>query len=159
MEAPKPLSPIENDDINFLDFSLVFNDTSLKCSFYEIDNDSIKINVLSKENKYETKLSFLDFKKLNRYFKMSDTIKELENDLIGLHKSNKIEIKEIFEKELNLCINVLTLDNNKVIISLKKVDLNDKDKINLLIKENEEIKRDLKIKDSKINELVMKSKS
>ncbi len=155
MEAPKPITPIEfeNNENNFLNFNLIFNNNTFQCLFYDINNENIKINIISENNKYEIKLSFIEFKNINKYFKMFDTIKELENDLIGLSNSKKIEISNIHNKELDLCINVLTLDNNKVILHLKNVELNDKEKANLILEKFEEIKKDLKIKDSKINKL------
>ena len=104
--------------------------------------------ILNMKMNYE--LNFIKFKELNKYFKMFDSLKELEDDLTGLNKSGKIEILNVSEKKIDICINVLTLDNNKFIIELYKVELNDKDKINKLIKENEEIKKELKLKDTKI---------
>ena len=140
---------------NFLDCNLSFNSKNFKCGFSDINNEKIKINIISNDNaeKFEIILCFDDFKKLNRYFKMFDTLKELENDLIRLNNSNKIEIANISEKNLKICINALTLDNNKVIIELNKIELNDKDKINKLLKENEDIKKELKNKDIKISNL------
>ena len=111
-----------------------FNKYNFKCSFCDINNENIKIIFLSDKNKFETELSFTEFKLLNRYFKMSETIKELENDLIELNRANKFEISELSENKLNFCIYVLTLNNNKVIIPLKKVELDDKEKISLIIK-------------------------
>ena len=90
---------------------------------------------------------------LNKYFKMFDTLKELENDLIGLNNSKKIEISNVTETNFNLCINVLTLDNNKATISLNKCELSDKDKIHKILQENEEIKKELSLKTSQINSL------
>ena len=156
MEAPKPITSLgnnENNENNFLNFNLIFNNNTFQCLFYDINNENIKINIISENNKYEIKLSFIEFKNINKYFKMFDTIKELENDLIGLSNSKKIEISNIHNKELDLCINVLTLDNNKVILHLKNVELNDKEKAKLILEKFEEIKKDLKIKDSKINKL------
>ena len=49
---------------------------------------------------------------------MFDSLKELEDDLIELNKSGKIEILNVSEKKIDICINVLTLDNNTVYIGL-----------------------------------------
>ena len=87
---------------------------------------------------------------------MFDTLKELEDDLIRLKNSNRFEILSINEFILNLCINVSTLDDNKVSIRLNKKELSDKEKLNILIKENEEIRKELNLKDKKINELEKK---
>ena len=144
MEAPIPITSFENIEKIFLSFNLVFNNIIYQCSFCEINNENFRINVISGKDKYETELSFIEFKNLNKYFKMFDTIKGLENDLKGLSDSKKIDISNIFENRLDLCINVLTLEDNKVIIQLNKAELDDKEKINLILKENEEIKKDLK---------------
>ena len=134
---------IGNQDRNFLECNLSYKSIIYKCIFYEINNEKIKIYIISNDgiDKFEIIFNFEDFKKLNKYFKMFDSLKEFENDLIGLNNSNKIEIINISEKTLQLCITVLTLDNNQVIIELNKIELNDKEKINMLIRENEEIKK------------------
>lgn len=159
MEAPRPvmLNEVKNEK-NFLNINLSYNLQNYKCNFLDIDNVAIKINIISPDNKesYETELNFNDFKLLNKYFKMFDTLKELEDDLLRLNNSNRFKILNINEFNLSLCINVLTLDDNKAIIRLNKRELNDKEKINRLIKENEEIKKELNLKDLKINELEKK---
>jgi hypothetical protein len=164
MEAPKPIMITSRDNIenNFLNFNLFFNSTEYECSFFDINNEKIKITIKlnNNHNKFEAILNFNDFKELNKYFKMFDTLKELENDLIGLYNSKKIEISNVSENNLNLCITVLTLDNNKVIITLNKYELSDNEKINIILKENkeiknenQEIKKELKIKEAQINSL------
>ena len=150
MELAKPIITQGSSERNFLSFNLSYNTISYNFSFYDINNEKIRINTISNDSKYENELNFIKFKELNKYFKMFDSLKELEDDLIGLNKSGKIEILNVSEKKIDICINVLKLDNNKFIIELYKVELNDKDKINKLIKENEEIKKELKLKDTKI---------
>ena len=39
---------------------------------------------------------------------------------------------------------MLTLENNKVIITLRKAEISDKEKINRILKENEEMKKEIK---------------
>ena len=159
MDAPRPvmLNEVKNETI-LLNFSLAFNLKNYKCEFLDIDKEAIKINIISPDNKekYENQLNFNDFKLLNKYFKMFDTLKELEDDLLRLKNSNRFEILNINEFNLNLCINVLTLDDNKVIIRLNKRELSDKEKLNKLLKENEEIRKELNMKDIRINELEKK---
>ena len=167
MEAAEPImTPSKIIEIKFLELNLIFNNINYECCFYELD-EKIKINIIVDKVKYENIILLNEFKNLNKYFKMFDNLKELKKDLIGLSNSKKIEIINISENEILLCINVLTLDNNKVIIELKKAELKDKELMNLLFKEiediknenkeikkeNEEIKNDLKKKDSKINKL------
>jgi len=155
MESSKPIITPEKIEHNFLNFNLTFNAINYNCNFVDINTEKIKITINSSDdfNKYEKIISFKDFRNLNKYFKMFDTLKELENDLEGLNNSQKIQISNVLDSNLNLCINVLTLDNNKVIISLNKCELSEKDKINKILKENEEIKKELSIKSAKIDSL------
>ena len=155
MESSKPIITPEKIEHNFLNFNLFFNAINYNCNFIDINTEKIKITISSSDdfNKYEKILSFKDFRNLNKYFKMFDTLKELENDLEGLNNSQKIQISNVLDSNLNLCINVLTLDNNKVIINLNKCELSEKDKINKILKENEEIKKELSIKSAKIDSL------
>ena len=150
-----PQTLTNTQEKNFLDFELSYNSKINKGILSDINNKKIKLNILSFDNftKYESLLSLEDFKGLNKYFKMFDTLEELEKDLVGLYNSNKIQIESISENNLKLCFNVLTLENNRAIIALDKAELSDKDKINKLFKENEEIKNELRIKDNIINQL------
>ena len=150
-----PQTLTNTQEKNFLDFELSYNSKIYKGILSDVNNTKIKINILSFDNfaKYESLLSLEDFKGLNKYFKMFDTLEELEKDLVGLYNSNKIQIDSLSENNLKICFNVLTLENNRVIIVLDKAELSDKDKINKLLKENEEIKSKLRMKDSKINQL------
>ena len=167
MEAAQPImTPSKSIETKFLNLNLVFNNINYECCFYEVD-EKIKINIIVDKAKYENIINFNEFKILNKYFRMFDTLKELEKDLIGLSNSKKIEIINISKDEILLCIYVLTLDNNKTIIQLKKGELKDIELMNLLFKEieniktenkeikkeYEEIKNDLKKKDLKINKL------
>ena len=137
MEAPNPISKKINETI-FLNISLIFNSNSYNIDFYDINNEIIEIIAFPNDfNKFIFTSNFKDFKQLNKYFKMFDTLKELEDDLIGLHKSRKIEIIKVTESAINICINVLTLENNKVIITLRKAEISDKEIMNKILKENE----------------------
>ena len=156
MDDNKPIS-LDKKEINFLKMNSIFNSKNYNIDFYDINSEKIKINVMSNDfGKFTYTSNFKDFKQLNKYFKMFDTLKELEDGLIGLNQSKRIEIVNATESTINICINVLTLDNNKVIITLNKVEISDKEKINKILKENEEIKKELKElkeKNSKINNL------
>ena len=77
MEAPKPIMTPENSENNFMNFNLTFNKNDYECIFYDINNEKIKIIIKSENNKYQNILSFNDFKNLNKYFRMFDSIKEL----------------------------------------------------------------------------------
>lgn len=153
MEAPRPM-PTKNYLENiFLDFNLIYNNVNYKCTFYNINNEKIRINITSNNNKYNIELNLSELKKLNKYFKMFDSLKELEDNLIVLKNNQKIAISKIDKEYLYITINVPTLENNIVVFQLSRTELTDKEKISLILKENEEIKKELKLKDYKINEL------
>ena len=164
MEAAEPImTPSKIIETKFLNLNLIFNNINYECCFYEL-NEKIKIDIMVDKVKYENIINFNEFKNLNKYFRMFDNLKELEQDLIGLSNSKKIEIINVSENEILLCINVLTLDNNKTIIQLKKTELKDKELINLLFKEienikneNKEIKKENEEIKRKLNELNIKS--
>ena len=172
MEMKTP--EMTSSETKIMESTLSYNSNKYTCSFYNINEEKIKIVLISKDYllKYQNEYNFTDFRKINKYFKMFDNIKELEADLIGLNNLQKIEISNISETIISLCINVLTIDNNKVIFQLNKIELSEKEKIDKKIKENEEIKKeneemkkqfeeikqkfveikkDLKLKESKIN--------
>jgi hypothetical protein len=123
MDDNKPIS-LDKKEINFLKMNSIFNSKNYNIDFYDINSEKIKINVMSNDfGKFTYTSNFKDFKQLNKYFKMFDTLKELEDGLIGLNQSKRIEIVNATESTINICINVLTLDNNKVIITLNKVEI------------------------------------
>lgn len=86
-----PALTLETQEKIFIEFNLFYNTISYKCSFYDINNKKIKMNIISNDNvdKFEKILDFDDFKKLNKYFKMFDSLNELEKDLLGLINSKK----------------------------------------------------------------------
>ena len=140
---------------DFLDINLTFGSKNYKCYFTSVsgfNEEKIKIRIFSVDfqNKYETELSFLDFKGLNKYFTLFESLKELQDNLIELNNSNNIKIKKISKTTLDLCITVLTLNDNKVIISLNKTKIK---MIEKLVRENAKMKKDLKIRDLKIIQL------
>ena len=60
---------------------------------------------------------------MNKYFKMFDNCEEIGKDFIELSKQNKISIQNIDNSKgiLSLCIHVLTLNDNEVILNIKKM--------------------------------------
>ena len=133
-----------SSETKIMESALSYNSNNYTCSFYNINEEKIKIVVITKDYllKYQNEYNFTDLRKINKYFKMFDNIKELEADLIGLNNLQKIEISNVSETMISLCINVLTIDNNKIIFQLSKIELNEKEKIDKKIKENEEIKKE-----------------
>ncbi len=150
MEAPKP-SNIED----FLNkFDLKYQDENINCMIFLVNKEYLKIRCQSNRNEnfeiFENSFNLSDFKNVNKYFKMFDNCEEMGKDLIALSKENKISIKKIDDSKgiLLLCINALTLNDNEVILNIKKNEMNDKEKINFLISSFKEIKKELNEKDN-----------
>lgn len=159
MEAPLPIKLEKPKEKIISSFDLEFNNINFKGMVVESEEEKFKFivrNINNKENSYEKKLSLLDLKKINKYFKMFDNSKELENDLVDICKNKNIQIIKKEEESLTLCIDVQTVQNNKVIITLNKIELNDQEKIKVLTFEINEIKKELKNKDNKISILEKK---
>ena len=119
--------------------------------------NKLKFILLNKKTK-DTKKYFSiytlnDFKKLNKYFKMFDDLNELENDLINTIKENKIDIIKATENEISFNLKVLSRNDNNVIFKLKKAEIDEKDKINILSEKIEELEKNNEIKDKKLIEL------
>jgi hypothetical protein len=173
-EAPTP-DPIYEKETLLLNTNLEFNNFIYNFSIIDINNHNIKLLIKELENdnenkillitkKYETKLIFEDLKSTYKYFKMFDNYEETKNDFVELIKRNGVKIINIDEDELVLCIDLKTMTNNLMNVSLKKVIMSAKEMIDFYISElkdkgkkidelNSEIKiikNDIKLKDDKI---------
>ena len=173
-EAPTP-NPIYEKETLLLNTNLEFKNFIYNFSIIDINNHNIKLLIkeLEKDNenkillitkKYETKLIFEDLKSTYKYFKMFDNYEETKNDFVELIKRNGVKIINIDEDELVLCIDLKTMTNNLMNVSLKKVIMSAKEMIDFYISElkdkgkkidelNSEIKiikNDIKLKDDKI---------
>ena len=156
MDAP---IPINNNNRLIFSFNIEYNNINYHCSIIKLGEENYKFFVFNekdKENGYEKELTLSNLKKMNKYFKMFDNSQEFENDLVILCKNKKIQILNKEKENLALCIDVLTIQNNKIIFDLNKVELSDKEKLKILILENKEIQKELKNKDLKICELEKK---
>ena len=136
MEAPKPIIMITKNEIkevNLISFELENNKSIYSCDLKTIDDENIRIIVVEKNNKlnrYENILSLNDFIKINKYFKMFDSLKELGEDLIGIIKEKKIEIGTIKNDNMVLKFEILARNNNTAYINLPKGIVEEKDKYN-----------------------------
>ena len=173
-DAPTPY-PIAEKEILLLNTNLEFNNFIYNFSLLGIDNHKIKLLVKELENdnenkillikkKYETKLDFEDLKSSYKFFKMFDNYEEAKTDFVELIKINGVKIINIDEDELVLCIDLKTMTNNLMNVSLKKVLMSAKDMIDFYISELKDkgkvidelnteikiIKDDIKLKDEKI---------
>jgi len=147
----------ENEEKSIINKELVFKEMKFNFSINRINEDQIKFILLNKEikdyKKYYNIFSLDNFKNMNKYFKMFDELSELENDLISIIKDNNIEIINVTKNEISINLKVLSRNDNIVTIKLKKAEIEEKDKINILFEKFEELKQNNEIKDKKINEL------
>lgn len=150
-----------NNDNFISTMNLSYNQKNYKISLYDIGNDSIKI--IGKEinnnndiiilNKYGIIIKFEELKNLHRYFKMFDTFNEVKDNINLLCQNNAMNIIKITNEEIIINFNLGTLTNDKMIITLTKINNNDKEDINLLINNiNQKNKEISELKD-KINNL------
>ena len=150
MESSNPV--IVNREVDFLSFNLTFNSNNYDCYFTNANEKKIKIRLFSDNylDKFEKELNLSEFQTINKYFKLFDDLKAVQNDLISLKNSNCIEISDATETKIDLSISVLTTTDNIVTITLNKAKIKPIEKI---VRENEKLRRELKTKNSKIIKL------
>ena len=150
-ETPK------SEEKNIYNEVISYNEINYYFNINKLNEDKLKFILLNKKTK-DTKKYFSiytlnDFKKLNKYFKMFDDLNELENDLINTIKENKIDIIKATENEISFNLKVLSRNDNNAIFKLKKAEIDEKDKINILSEKIEELEKNNEIKDKKLIEL------
>lgn len=147
---------------NIYNYNIFFNNKEFNLSINIISKEKLKFILSNRDTKnlyeYQSILSLEDFKTMNRYFKMFDSIEELANDLINIIKENNknIEIIKVYDGKILINIKIIARNENNVTISLEKVEIKNKDKINNLFTLFERLKNDLQVKDKKIMELESK---
>ena len=141
-DAPVPIMtpnlsiPIEKKLINI---NIEFNNDSYNFSLFDINN-KIKVQIKGENNedndigKYETILELDILKCVNKYFKMFDSFEEFKNDFIELCIPSNIKIIKVDDKEIIL--NLELVIKPVLTINLNRVQMNQKDQIDFLIKEN-----------------------
>ena len=160
METPQPLSieiKKDKEEINLINFNL--ENQKYNCDLYMINENLISFKIkdnTNKSNKYEKKYNLSDFKNMNKYFKMFDTLKELNEELIGMIKEKNLEFESCNDNNIILKLNIKTRNNNIIHLNLPKVELNFKDKLNLILEEINELKKSNIEKDNEINNLKKK---
>ena len=147
-ETPK------SEEKNIYNEVILYNEINYYFNINKLNEDKLKFILLNKKTK-DTKKYFSiytlnDFKKLNKYFKMFDDLNELENDLINTIKENKIDIIKATENEISFNLKVLSRNDNNVIFKLKKAEIDEKDKLNILSEKIEELEKNNEIKDKKL---------
>ena len=161
MDAPSPIIETEIPEYiekNIINIELSFNKITYILNINRINEDKIKfilnrIDIKEVLYNYQNTYSLENLKSMNKYFKMFDTLNELENDLISIIKENNIEINNVSDNQILLQLKILARNDNIVTIILKKVEIDDKYKINFLFNKFEELKQNIEIKDEKINKL------
>ena len=150
MESSKPI--IINREEDFLSFNLSFDSNKYDCYFTNVNQKKIKIRFFSDNylDKFEKELNLSEFQSINKYFKLFDDLKAVQNDLISLKNSNCIEISDATETKIDISISVLTTTDNIVTITLNKAPIKPIEKI---VRENERMRRELIAKNSKIIKL------
>ena len=177
--APCPITKgFEKEiEVNLIKSTIEYNQNFYSFSLNKINDNKLKFILFQdeKRSRYENQFDLNYFHILNKYFKMFDTLLDLEKDLIELIKEKNIKISNINNtKEAILQLTVFSRSDNIVNFKLLKIELNQKEKINILendilqmkeefknfkdkyINENNKLKEELKLKDMKISELEKK---
>ena len=136
---------------------VILNDSIFDFSINKIDDNKISFIVSNKDigqyMEYKKELTLENFKNINKYFKMFETLDELVNDLISRIKENNIEIEKQSDNVISLKFKIVIRTDNIIIINLVKVEIKEKEKINILFDIYKEFKKNLDIKDDKIKQL------
>ena len=178
MESRIPI-PISKDSSKFIPITIIKTQLEFNNNIYTFYLDKIgdlKLKFILVKNgrnclKYENEYDLNDLHQKNKYFKMFDTLKDLQTDLIEIIKEKNICIKNINNKEIILQLKVISRKDNIINFQLSKVELNEKEKIDIIINdisiiknefhkfknnyiiEYNKLKEELKLKGQKIFEL------
>ena len=146
-----PITP--NEELLIINFDSEFNKTKYIFSLFDIGNDSIKIiatdnigNQYSQLslNKFGITLQLEELKNLHRYFRQFEDFEEAKSYIVELCKANSIKIIEVKENELTINVDLKTIQNDSMIISMNKIKNNKNEDIEFIIQgykqQNEEIK-------------------
>jgi len=170
MEDRKPETPVKQNAnfISIYNFSVKFKENNFNFVLGELGKKKLKIvakemeadNSESQYIKYETILELNTLKNTHKYFKMFDEYDEFKDTFIKICQSKTVEITSIDKDKIEIKIELPLLENNLLIIELKKVEIKKKEKesnnseiinkLNLII---EELKQDSKVKDERISSL------
>jgi len=170
MEDRKPETPVKQNAnfISIYNFSVKFKENNFNFALGEIGKKKLKIvakeieadNSESQYIKYEEILELNTLKNTHKYFKMFDEYDEFKDTFIKICQSKTVEITSLDKDKIEIKIELPLLENNLLIIELKKVEIKKKEKesnnseiinkLNLII---EELKQDSKVKDERISSL------
>ena len=160
MEAPKPILTQNPSKMKEFPISLGKDDYKLTIICF---SDSIKfiLNNTSKNDeqiKFEINLTFEELRKLSKWFNIFDNLEEVFVDMTKLIENKQINvIKEENSAKLIFNINIEKIKEFEIFLSKK--ELSKDEIINILIKENKELKNRLKIVEKRIDSLEEKFNS
>ena len=160
MEAPKPIIKTTPSKMKEFPISLGKDDYKLSIILF---SESIKFILNNKtENddqlKYEKNLTFEELNKISKWFKIFDTLDEVFIDIVKLMENKQININ----KEENFAKLIFNINIEKIKefeILLEKKELSKDEIINILIKENKELKNRLNILEKRFDSLEEKFNS
>ena len=159
--TPKEVIPIKLKKKNLFSTELLYNNKK-----YNFNLDSVNENIIQfqiegeyKHNliKYQNGMNFEEFKNLNKYFRQFDSINEIGDDLVCTIKENNIKIINENNNEIAINIKLLSRNDNIIEIYLQKIELNEKEKINILFTKYEELEKKFEI-NNKNFENILKEK-
>ena len=160
MEAPKPIIKTTPSKMKEFPISLGKDDYKLSIILF---SESIKFILNNKtENddqlKYEKNLTFEELNKISKWFKIFDTLDEVFIDIVKLMENKQIKIS----KEENFAKLIFNINIEKIKefeILLEKKELSKDEIINILIKENKELKNRLNILEKRFDSLEKRLKN
>ena len=163
-EVEKTPKPLEKSNI-LISFNLEKNQNKYNFSLYEIDKEKIKFilkeidnndnninNINLFNNIFGIILNFEELKNLNNFFNSFNSFEEAKINLIQLFNKNSVEITEIKNEEIIIKFKLSTNNNNYLIITLNKINLEPKEELEI-------IKYNLVLKNKEIFELKNKINS
>ena len=115
-------------------------------SIIVIDEDIIKFILIKKDEndfKFEKELNLEDFNSINKYFRQFDSLNEIGNELVCIIKEKNFEIINENNIEIIIKIKLLSRYDNIVNISVQKIKISDKEKINILYNKYDKLKINL----------------
>ena len=148
MSTPKP-----SEETLIISFNSEFKQKKYIFSLYDIGNDSIKIVTLEnndnnddlfKFNKFGITLKLEELKNLHRYFRMFDEFEDTKSYISDLCKVDSIKIIDVKENEIAIKLDLRTVQNDSMMISLNKMKYDEKEEIAFLIKGYEQQKKEIK---------------
>ena len=150
MEAPKPITPSQTKK---RDFPIsIGNDNCIFSIIFSSDNIQFTIK---KENdssfKFEKSLSFEQLNKISKWFKIFDSLEEVYDDIIKLMEKKQININ-LEQNSVNLKFNINMEKIKEFDILLEQKELSKDEIINILIKDNKELKNKVEHLEKKMND-------